>query len=84
MVEKNLVSNSIIIRNIVGMLKLYLIYVYVIMIGNIIRELLKGDSKGLLKLPTDRVLVEDPEFCRYVELYAEVVVWHIFIHIEIK
>lgn len=38
-----------------------------------IRELLKGDSKGLLKLPTDKVLVEDPKFGRYVELYAKVV-----------
>ena len=47
------------------------------MIDNIIRELVKGDSRGLLKLPTDKVLVEDPEFCRYVELYAKVVVWHI-------
>ena len=44
------------------------------MIDNIIRELLKGDSKRLLKLPTDKVLVEDPEFCRYVELYAQVAV----------
>ncbi|KAF5735940.1 hypothetical protein HS088_TW14G00070 [Tripterygium wilfordii] len=35
------------------------------------KELLKGDSQGLLKLPTDKVLVEDPEFCRYVELYAK-------------
>lgn len=35
-------------------------------------ELLKGDSKGLLKLPTDKVLVEDPEFRKYVILYAEV------------
>ncbi|KAG6385874.1 hypothetical protein SASPL_154757 [Salvia splendens] len=34
-------------------------------------ELLKGDSKGLLKLPTDNVLVEDPEFRKYVILYAE-------------
>ncbi|XP_030535913.1 L-ascorbate peroxidase 3 [Rhodamnia argentea] len=34
-------------------------------------ELLKGDSTGLLKLPTDRVLVEDPEFRHYVELYAK-------------
>lgn len=37
-----------------------------------IRELLKGESKGLLKLPTDKALVEDPEFRRYVQLYAEV------------
>jgi hypothetical protein len=35
-------------------------------------ELLKGDSEGLLKLPTDKVLVEDPEFRRYVEQYAKV------------
>ncbi|KAK4490486.1 hypothetical protein RD792_001163 [Penstemon davidsonii] len=34
-------------------------------------ELLKGDSEGLLKLPTDKALVEDPEFQRYVNLYAK-------------
>lgn len=34
-------------------------------------ELLKGESMGLLKLPTDKVLVEDPIFRRYVELYAK-------------
>ncbi|CAB4287827.1 unnamed protein product [Prunus armeniaca] len=34
-------------------------------------ELLKGESEGLLKLPTDKVLVEDPVFRRYVELYAK-------------
>lgn len=34
-------------------------------------ELLKGESAGLLKLPTDKVLVEDPAFRRYVELYAK-------------
>ncbi|XP_024032786.1 L-ascorbate peroxidase 3 isoform X2 [Morus notabilis] len=34
-------------------------------------ELLKGESKGLLKLPTDKSLVEDPDFRRYVERYAE-------------
>ncbi|KAL8532094.1 hypothetical protein ACS0TY_008636 [Phlomoides rotata] len=34
-------------------------------------ELLKADSKGLLKLPTDKVLVEDPEFRKYVILYAK-------------
>ncbi|XP_028765666.1 L-ascorbate peroxidase 3 [Neltuma alba] len=33
-------------------------------------EMLKGDSEGLLKLPTDKALLEDPEFRRYVELYA--------------
>ncbi|KAL5099582.1 hypothetical protein RYX36_003909 [Vicia faba] len=35
------------------------------------RELLNSESKDLLKLPTDKVLVEDPEFCKYVELYAK-------------
>ncbi|RDX79994.1 L-ascorbate peroxidase 3, partial [Mucuna pruriens] len=34
-------------------------------------ELLKGESKDLLKLPTDKALVEDPEFRKYVELYAK-------------
>ncbi|KAL9296332.1 hypothetical protein ACSQ67_022228 [Phaseolus vulgaris] len=34
-------------------------------------ELLKGDYAGLLKLPTDKALLEDPEFRRYVELYAK-------------
>ncbi|KAL5557529.1 hypothetical protein UlMin_039765 [Ulmus minor] len=34
-------------------------------------ELLKGESEGLLKLPTDKVLILDPHFLTYVELYAE-------------
>uniref|UniRef100_A0A1J3J174 L-ascorbate peroxidase n=1 Tax=Noccaea caerulescens TaxID=107243 RepID=A0A1J3J174_NOCCA len=34
-------------------------------------ELLKGETEGLLKLPTDKTLLEDPEFRRYVELYAK-------------
>ncbi|KAL3514998.1 hypothetical protein ACH5RR_021900 [Cinchona calisaya] len=34
-------------------------------------ELLQGESEGLLKLPTDIALLEDPEFCRFVELYAK-------------
>ncbi|EOX97693.1 hypothetical protein SCA6_006150 [Theobroma cacao] len=34
-------------------------------------ELLKGESEGLLKLPTDKALLDDPEFCHYVELYAK-------------
>lgn len=34
-------------------------------------ELLKGETEGLLKLPTDKVLVEDPLFRQYVELYAK-------------
>lgn len=36
------------------------------------RELLKGETEGLLKLPTDKALLEDPEFRQYVELYAKV------------
>lgn len=36
------------------------------------RELLKGESQGLLKLPTDKALVEDSKFRFYVELYAKV------------
>lgn len=34
-------------------------------------ELLKGDAAGLLKLPTDNALLDDPEFRQYVELYAK-------------
>ncbi|XP_073011825.1 probable L-ascorbate peroxidase 4, peroxisomal [Typha latifolia] len=34
-------------------------------------ELLKGEAEGLLKLPTDKALLEDPEFRLYVELYAK-------------
>lgn len=34
-------------------------------------ELLKGESEGLLQLPTDKALVEDPAFRPYVELYAK-------------
>ncbi|XP_078440184.1 putative L-ascorbate peroxidase 4, peroxisomal [Wolffia australiana] len=34
-------------------------------------ELLEGDKEGLLKLPTDKALMEDPEFLRYVGLYAK-------------
>ena len=36
-------------------------------------ELLNEESEGLLKLPTDAALVEDPEFCKYVDLYAKVI-----------
>ncbi|KAJ4714158.1 Ascorbate peroxidase [Melia azedarach] len=34
-------------------------------------ELLNGETEGLLKLPTDKALLEDPEFRRYVDLYAK-------------
>ena len=36
------------------------------------RELLKGETDGLLKLPTDTALLDDPAFRPYVELYAKV------------
>ncbi|KAK9136486.1 hypothetical protein Syun_015816 [Stephania yunnanensis] len=35
------------------------------------QELLKGETDGLLKLPTDKSLLEDPEFRHYVELYSK-------------
>ncbi|KAL0422904.1 UNVERIFIED_CONTAM: L-ascorbate peroxidase 3 [Sesamum latifolium] len=31
----------------------------------------QGESEGLLKLPTDVALLDDPDFRRYVELYAK-------------
>lgn len=34
-------------------------------------ELMKLESKDLLKLPTDKALVDDPAFRKYVELYAK-------------
>ncbi|KAG1354137.1 L-ascorbate peroxidase 3 [Cocos nucifera] len=34
-------------------------------------ELLEGDKEGRLKLPTDKALLEDPIFRRFVELYAK-------------
>ncbi|KAJ9189575.1 hypothetical protein P3X46_000849 [Hevea brasiliensis] len=34
-------------------------------------ELLKGETEGLLKLPTDIALLQDPGFRPYVELYAK-------------
>lgn len=40
-----------------------------------IRELLNDESEGLLKLPTDKALLDDSEFRRYVELYAKVTVF---------
>jgi len=36
------------------------------------REVLKGQSDGLLLLPTDKALLEDPAFRPFVELYARV------------
>eukprot|EP00850_Spirogloea_muscicola_P022815 SM000313S11965 [mRNA] locus=s313:28589:30779:+ [translate_table: standard] len=35
------------------------------------QELLNGETAGLLQLPTDKCLVEDPAFQPYVELYAK-------------
>ncbi|KMT09578.1 hypothetical protein BVRB_6g130340 [Beta vulgaris subsp. vulgaris] len=34
-------------------------------------ELRKGDSPGLVKFPTDKVLADDPSFRQYVQLYAK-------------
>uniref|UniRef100_A0A7N0U6W4 L-ascorbate peroxidase n=1 Tax=Kalanchoe fedtschenkoi TaxID=63787 RepID=A0A7N0U6W4_KALFE len=34
-------------------------------------ELLKGEEEGLLKLPTDKALLDDPAFRPFVELYAK-------------
>ncbi|KAJ8766949.1 hypothetical protein K2173_012424 [Erythroxylum novogranatense] len=34
-------------------------------------ELLRGETEGLLKLPTDKALLDDPAFRPYVELYAK-------------
>ncbi|CAL1388568.1 unnamed protein product [Linum trigynum] len=34
-------------------------------------ELLKGETEGLLKLPTDNALLDDPAFRPFVELYAK-------------
>lgn len=36
------------------------------------RELLTGEKEGLLQLPTDKALIEDPKFRPYVEAYAAV------------
>lgn len=33
---------------------------------------MKLESNDLLKLPTDKALVDDPAFRKYVELYAKV------------
>ncbi|EFJ15007.1 hypothetical protein SELMODRAFT_271672 [Selaginella moellendorffii] len=35
------------------------------------KELLRGESEGLLQLPTDKCLLEDPSFRPYVDLYAK-------------
>ncbi|KAI8021370.1 putative L-ascorbate peroxidase 3 [Camellia lanceoleosa] len=47
-------------------------------------ELLKGESEGLLKLPTDKVLVEDPKFRPYVELYKQVLLFGTFMEDETR
>lgn len=33
----------------------------------------KEDKPGLVKFPTDKVLLQDPTFRRYVQLYAKVI-----------
>ena len=39
------------------------------------RELLSGEKDGLIQLPSDKTLLEDPVFRPLVEKYAEVSVW---------
>lgn len=36
------------------------------------RELLKGETPGLLQLKTDKALLDDPKFHPFVKLYAKV------------
>ena len=36
------------------------------------RELLGGEKEGLIQLPSDKALLEDPVFCSLVEKYAAV------------
>lgn len=43
------------------------------------RELLEGEAEGLLKLPTDKALLEHTEFRCYVELYAKVMLLALFL-----
>ncbi|KAK9143409.1 hypothetical protein Syun_012809 [Stephania yunnanensis] len=40
-------------------------------ICNFSKELLEEETPGLLRLPTNKALLEDPKFCYYVELYAK-------------
>ena len=42
------------------------------------RELLKGASDGLLLLPSDKALIDDPAFRPFVEIYAKVQIHHLF------
>ncbi|KAH7351849.1 hypothetical protein KP509_19G017000 [Ceratopteris richardii] len=35
------------------------------------KELLSGEKEGLIQLPSDKALIEDPKFRPYVELYAQ-------------
>jgi hypothetical protein len=42
------------------------------------RELLKGESDGLLLLPSDKALIDDPAFRPFVEIYAKVQIHHLF------
>jgi len=36
------------------------------------REILSGEKEGLLQLPTDKALLDDPLFLPFVEKYAAV------------
>lgn len=45
------------------------------------RELRKGDTPGLVKFPTDKALLQDPVFRRYVQIYAQVRLFKLAIQI---
>lgn len=59
-------------QNAVIYVHLIRIKLYVDTYNSVIRELLKAETEELLQHPTDKALVEDPAFRRYVELYARV------------
>lgn len=39
---------------------------------------MKGESDGLLLLPSDKALIDDPAFRPFVEIYAKVPIRHLF------
>jgi L-ascorbate peroxidase len=47
------------------------------------RELLSGEKEGLIQLPSDKTLLEDPVFRPLVENYAEVSVWSFLLDISL-
>lgn len=53
--------------------------VVLIILFNFNRELLTGEKEGLLQLPTDKALLDDPVFRPLVEKYAAVCILVIFV-----